>query len=59
MNYPREKSRQFLLEAVYIIGLPYVFSQLGKAYNISLADATNEKCISVAVSALILRQLRF
>ena len=52
------KSRQSLLEAVYVIGLPYnVFSQLGKAFNISLAGTTIERCISMATSALTLCQL--
>ena len=57
MNYSHEKSRQYLLEAVYIIGFPYnVFPSWGKSMT-SLADATIERCLSMAASALILRQL--
>ena len=57
MNYSHEKSRQYLLEAVYIIGFSYnVFPSWGKSMT-SLADATIERCLSMAASALILRQL--
>ena len=42
MNYSREKTRQFLVEAVYIIGFLYkIFpNEGGKGYNISLAGGT-------------------
>ena len=59
MNYSHEKSRQYLLEAVYVIGFPYnVFPNWGKTIT-SLADATIEGCLLMAASALILRQLSF
>ena len=48
MNYSREKSRQSLLEALcYSQGKPITY----------LADATIDRCISMAASSLILRQL--
>ena len=57
MNHSHEKLRQDLLEAVYIICFPYnVFPNWGKT-NTSLADATIERCLSMAASTLILRRL--
>ena len=53
MNYLREKSRQSLLEAEMFYWLSLgCFSQLGKAYNISLIDAVIERCISMGASVL-------
>ena len=55
MNYSRENSRQCFLEAEICYWLPLqYFSQLGKAYNISLTDATIARCISMAASTLTL-----
>ena len=58
MSYSREKSRQSLLEAEICYWLPMsCFSQLGKAFNISLTDTTIERWISMATSALTLGQM--
>ena len=58
MNYSREESRQFFLEAEICYWLPQeCFPQLGKADNKSLKDTTIERCISMVTSALTLRHL--
>ena len=41
-----------------LLAFPMMFSQLEKAYNIFLTDATFERFISMAASALALRRLR-
>ena len=57
MKYSHEKSRQYLLEAVYVIGFRYnVFLNWGKTI-ISMADATIERCLSMTTSALILASI--
>ena len=58
MSYSRAKLRQSLLEVEICYWLPMsCFSQLGKAFNISLTDTTIDRYISMATSALTLRQM--
>ena len=56
MNYSSGKSRESLVEAEIYYWLPLCFSQLEKAYNIPLTDATIERCILMVASALTLHQ---
>ena len=57
MNYSHKKSKQYLLEAIYIIDLPYnIFPNWGKTIT-SLADATVKRYLSMTAYVLILPQL--
>ena len=56
--FTRKIETIFINSSIYWLPL-IMFFPLAKAYNISLAGATIERCISMAASGLILRQLLF